>query len=179
MTRGDPSGQPTQSSATHRLSILLPDGHFLGTRGIDLSLLESRGIDLSRDGSTLVFSARSPNSPAQLHLRRLNEFESQVIPNTKGALYPEFSPDGERVAYFAQSKLYVQLVSGGQPKELCDSAGGWGISWDQDGTIVFGNLNERGLQRVSASGEDPSFCEKSGCVRGSTIGDCYVEECLN
>ena len=143
LTRGSPARSPTEPSTTRRLSILLPDGQ---------SLARAQGIDLSRDGSTLVYSAGPPDGPPQLYLRRLDEFESRVIPNTTGGYYPEFSPDGERIAFFARSKLYVLSVSGGQPMELCRTTEGWGISWDRNDTLVFGNLNHRGLLRVSASG---------------------------
>jgi hypothetical protein len=73
-----------------------------------------------------------------LYLRRLDRFEAARLPNTGSATAPFFSPDGERLGFFARGRLWridlpdgVPIDVGPAPK---DSVGG---SWGEDGRIVY------------------------------------------
>ncbi|NIM61112.1 MAG: protein kinase, partial [Acidobacteria bacterium] len=144
ITRGSGARGSDRADAVRRLSVRLADDQPLGW---------SLGIDLSADGSELVYPVGASGGPTQLYLRRLDRFESAPIPNTERATFPELSPDGTRIAFSRDSKVYVQPLSGGRPAELCDVVSQvWGIDWTSDDTIVFGNLDESGLRRVPATG---------------------------
>ncbi len=140
---GDDS-QPTQPTVT-RSSIVLPEG----------ARLSIRTLALSPDGRQLVFGA-SRGGTRQLYVRALDQLESKPIPHTESAMDPCFSPDGKWVAFFSQDERALKKVSltGGTPQTLCEvRMYSRGISWGQDGTIVFGQIP--GLWRVSEAGGTP------------------------
>jgi hypothetical protein len=73
-----------------------------------------------------------------------------AVPATQGGRYPFWSPDGSRLAFFADGKLKVSEVSG-PPSIICDAPGPiFGGSWGASGEILF----SAGLRlfRVSAAG---------------------------
>ena len=61
----------------------------------------------------------------------------RVLPGTEGASFPFWSPDGQRLGFFAQGKLKTIGLAGGPPQSLCDAISGRGGSWSRDGTILF------------------------------------------
>ena len=54
-------------------------------------------LALAPDGSALTYVANVEGT-RQLVLRRLDSFEAHLIPQTEGAAFPFFSPDGEWIA---------------------------------------------------------------------------------
>jgi serine/threonine protein kinase len=57
---------------------------------------------LSPDGRHLAFIT---GNPLQLWVRPMDALESRVLPDTEGASFPFWSPDGQRLGFFAQGKL--------------------------------------------------------------------------
>jgi serine/threonine protein kinase len=126
------------------------------------------GIALSPDGRYVVFSAGS-NNPS-LWLRPLDSLEARPLPGTERANLPFWSPDGNSIAFFADSKLKRLDLQGGAPVTLCDApqigltaAGG---AWNRDGVILFGEL--AGLHRVSSAGGEPVLLTKADATRRET-----------
>ena len=105
-------------------------------------------ITLSRDGRTLVYA-----TAGGLFARRMGNLESQPIPGAENGTYPFLSPDGEWVGFRDGSELKKVSLSGGPTFTLCECGSGFGASWGDDDTVVFGSLN--GLYRVSANGGEP------------------------
>ncbi len=88
----------------------------------------------------------------QLYLRRRGDFEAVAIPGTEGASMPFFSPDGERIAYWAGpglGSLRKISIAGGASTKIFDRNPLNGGSWGPNGTIVFGGPQ---LSRVSEDG---------------------------
>jgi serine/threonine-protein kinase len=56
--------------------------------------------DLSPDGRAIVYQGGR-----QLYLRRLDELDSAPLRGTEGGVAPFFSPDGEWVGFFTETKL--------------------------------------------------------------------------
>jgi serine/threonine protein kinase/WD40 repeat protein len=106
-------------------------------------------LALTPDGKTLVYSG------SKLFVRYLDRDEIRVIPGTEDARYPFVSPDGRSVGFFADRKLKTVSLAGGAPTILCDAAEARGGSWGPNETIVFSPSSMSGLQRISATGEDP------------------------
>jgi serine/threonine-protein kinase len=99
-------------------------------------------MDLSRDGSRLVFVATTEQGGSNLHLRYLNQAASTPLPGTEGASVPFFSPDGEWVAFSQDEKLKKISVLGGPPVGLCDapdSRGGSSARYAPHGAETFSN----------------------------------------
>jgi len=115
--------RPAVRSVTRpiRLTVTLP----LGDR---LAVGITPAVALSPDGSRLVYVANHGGS-TQLYLRSIDRFEATPIPGTEGAESPFFSPDGQSVGFFAESKLKTVSLSGGAPLTVCSASINRGASW--------------------------------------------------
>ena len=79
---------------------------------------------------------------------------AKILPDTEGANFPFWSPEGNTVAFFADGKLKRVDIAGGPPRVLCDAPSGRGGTWSQDGVILFtpsGQLGD-GIHRIAANG---------------------------
>ena len=91
----------------------------------------------------------------------MNAFDARLLPGTEEDIRnPVFSPDGLSVAYVARSgssgsQLKRLALSGGAPVVVCPASNPFGISWETDGTILFGQA--AGIMRVSANGGTPDL----------------------
>ena len=142
------------AAAPVRLTLGLPRDH----RVLDLAL--------SPDGTALAYTAEL-DGPPQLYMRSLDRFDAVPLDGTIGAHTPFFSPDGQRLGFFADGKLRTVTLRGGSVRDLCDapvdSAGG---TWGVDDEIVFAPLDGRGLVRVSANGGAPLVLTKIDAAAG-------------
>jgi eukaryotic-like serine/threonine-protein kinase len=89
-----------------------------------------------------------------LWLYAIGDQQARKLPDTNGARFPFWSPDGKSLAFFAEGKLKRLDIAGGPVQTICDAASGRGGTWNKDGVIVFtptGGLLD-GLYRVPASG---------------------------
>ena len=121
--------------------------------GPDVSLSSLIGADaiLSPDGTRLVYV-----SQGRLFTRRLDQPNATDLAGTEGAYAPFFSPDGQWIAFFAQSKLKKILVDGGAAITLCDATNGRGGSWGEDGNIIAALNTISGLSRIPSTGGAPT-----------------------
>jgi serine/threonine-protein kinase len=123
-------------------------------------------MDLSPDGSELVFITGEAITKSRLALRRLDQPKSVPLAGTEGAEAPFFSPDGKFIGFFADRKLKKIETSGGAPVTLCEITSPRGGSWGEDDNIVFPLSNHTGLFRVSASGGTPRPVTQLDSKRG-------------
>src|SRR5450432_156408 len=130
-----------------RLSIPLAPGQILSAGSMPA---------ISRDGRTIAYGARDASGVMRLYVRALDRYDPTVIPDSEGAQQPFFSPDGNRVGFFARGKLMTAAVSGGAPAAIADaSSQPFGGTWGEDDTIVFVPSLMTGLLRISSSGDKP------------------------
>jgi serine/threonine-protein kinase len=107
---------------------------------------------LSRDGSRLVVSEGTESAP-RLALRMMDQLEARPLSGAENMFFGEFSPDGQWIAAFgagSDGKVKKIPVTGGTPITLADASAPGGLTWGDDGTIVFSNL--KNLMRVSSAG---------------------------
>ena len=124
--------------------------------GADASLdIADPSVLLSPDGSRLVFVATGTDQKQRIYVRSLDQLKATSLGGTETAREPFFSPDGQWIGFFADGKLKKISVQGGEPVTLCDSLGGLGGSWGDDGTIVFESSTNFPLYKVSSSGGAP------------------------
>ncbi|HET9216939.1 MAG TPA: protein kinase [Terriglobia bacterium] len=93
------------------------------------------------------------NTATGIFLRELDQLEARLIAGTEGAATsPTFSPDGQWLVYFdvASLKLTKIAISGGAAIPLTQSSNPFGVSWEADGTILYGQ--PAGIYRVSENG---------------------------
>ena len=123
------------------------------------------GLALSKDGRRLAFVANSADASTQIWIRDLGEVSARAVPDTRGASYPFWSPDGQFLGFFADGKLKKVDLRGGSPQVLADAPTGRGGSWSADDVIIFSPKLRSAILSVPASGGAPkpvtTFDEKS------------------
>jgi serine/threonine protein kinase/Tol biopolymer transport system component len=116
-------------------------------------------LALSPDGRHFVY-----NSVGGLFLRSMDSLTARIIPGTEESLLsPFFSPDGEWVGYYSPTgpSLRKIPIAGGAPVTIGPVAAlPFGITWNKDNTILFGQA-ELGILRVSADGGTPEVVIKT------------------
>ena len=110
---------------------------------------------VSPDGRTIAFVAIGDQGQSRLWVRELGAVEARVLPDTDGAAYPFWSPDGRWLGFFADDKLKKIDTAGGPAIPLCDAWDGRGGSWGTGGTILFQPRFSDPLSKVPAGGGTP------------------------
>ncbi|MEO5824971.1 MAG: protein kinase [Gemmatimonadales bacterium] len=114
-------------------------------------------LAISPDGKRIAFTSVSPNSSDRfVRVQELNGTASLILPSSKGAGSPFFSPDGESIGFILNNggtaNIVVASLKGGTTRTVVsDSVSPFGADWGDDGNIYFTHA-DRGLARVSAQG---------------------------
>ncbi len=112
-------------------------------------------IAVSPDGSRIVYVGLDSQRVVWLFSRGLDRVDPTVIPGTKAAVQPFFSPDGQWIGFVQDGKLRKVSVAGGAVVTICEAAGMAGASWGNGDLIVF---SARGrLNRVVSAGGQPAI----------------------
>jgi len=122
-------------------------------------------LDLSPDGSRLIYIGKRDDK-SQLFVRKMDQLESSPLDGTENAEGPFFSPDGQRIGFFADGKLKKLAITGGAPTVICEVAEGIGGNWGVDDTIVFTPHWGSGLRSVSAAGGTPRTLTTPNAAKG-------------
>jgi len=139
------SANPPAASALGptRFSIMLPPGQ-------DLAVDTTQAVVLSPDGTHLAYVV-AENGVPHLYVRRLDSFGFVGIPDSEGATFPFFSPNGQWVAFFSQGKLKKVPSDGGNPELICELPTFFGGTWTPLDIIVVA-VPSYGLATVPATG---------------------------
>ena len=111
-------------------------------------------IALSPDGTQLLMLV-GPSGKPSIAVRNLATGETKKLPGTDGASFPFWSPDAQRIAFFAGGKLKTIGAGGGSVQAICDAKQGRGGSWSPSGVIVFVPDIASSIFSVSESGGAP------------------------
>jgi serine/threonine-protein kinase len=131
------------------------------------------GVDVSPDGSMIVYAARLPGVGVyNLYLRRIADREAHVIPGTSGATWPAFSPNGQAIAFILDNKGIRRIpVSGvvveAVVNETADGARLRALRWARDGFLYYteSGRTTQHVSRVPERGGSPKV------VLGSSASD--------
>jgi Tol biopolymer transport system component len=143
-----------------QLSLVLPPNSSLALRGQNPA-----PPAISSDGRRVVFGISSGGS-ATLYVRSLDQPDAVELPGTDGAAYPFWSPDNQKIAFFAGGKLRRVDASGGPVTPICDAALGKGGTWADDGTIYFAPNYASGIFKVSSNGGTPTAITLADSAHG-------------
>jgi serine/threonine protein kinase len=118
----------------------------------------ARDVAMSPNGHTVaIVGHRESDRSSLIWIYEPGTQDAANLPNTEGASFPFWSPDGQSLGFFADGKLKKLSLAGGPAQTLCDAPTGRGGTWSKDGVILFtpsGHLGV-GLYRISASGGTP------------------------
>ena len=125
-------------------------------------------VALSPDGRRAAYSVRDRDGVIRLCVRRLDTMETRIVPETEGAQYPFWSPDGSEIGFFSRSSASLRVIpaDGGPGRTLCISRNGKGGTWNEDGTIVFTPDSDTPIFAVSAAGGEPRQLTELDRARG-------------
>jgi Tol biopolymer transport system component len=80
---------------------------------------------LSPDGQKLAFVAIAQDGSKQIWVRDLAQMAARPLPETAGAWYPFWSPDGQHLGFFADGKLKrIDLRGGAAPTRTSSRCAG-------------------------------------------------------
>jgi Tol biopolymer transport system component len=108
-----------------------------------------RSLAVSPDGR-YVAVVLVKGGKQQIWIRALDELGLTPLEGTDNAVDPFWSTDSRFLAFFADSKLKKIERTGGPVQTLCDALGTVGGTWNAQGDILIGALDQ--VQRVSESG---------------------------
>jgi DNA-binding SARP family transcriptional activator len=105
-------------------------------------------LAISPNGTRLAYIG-GPN--AELLVRRRDQLHAATISGTEGAETPFFSPDGQRVGFLKEERVYIAPTAGGPLVTMSESLTGVaGASWGPDGFIYVDGRGYVSLLRVEA-----------------------------
>jgi len=137
----------------------------------------SYDMSVSPDGSHFVYATTDG-----FYLRSMNELTAKHIAGTdKDSRFPFFSPDGEWIGYWSSSdqKMKKVRVSGGSPLGLCDTGPVvLGAHWGLDDTIVYSDILNNGIMRVSSNGGTAETLVKSSLTDVANNGIPIIPQML-
>ena len=107
---------------------------------------------ISPDGSLLVYHVRHGGS-RHLYLRRADQLEGHLIPGTRNAAQPLFSPDGRWLEFEADDAAKKVRFDGAPPAVITRGVTNNGADWTTGNELVVGaTATSRGLSRVGVTG---------------------------
>jgi eukaryotic-like serine/threonine-protein kinase len=108
-------------------------------------------VNVSRDGTKVVYNRAGGPQGFHLELRQLDQFEGQALPGTDSGAGAVFSPAGDWIAFSTvDGKIKKTPSNGGPAITLSDGSFNNGATWGDDDTIAYSSAT--GLMRVPASG---------------------------
>lgn len=121
-------------------------------------------LAISPDGKKLAYIG-GPNW--EVLIRPRDQLRAMTVANTKGAESPFFSPDGRRVGFLGEQRVYI-VDTTGEMITVCDTLNGVaGASWGEDGFIYVDGQYYVSLVRVPARrGGRPAWFTKLDSAAG-------------
>jgi eukaryotic-like serine/threonine-protein kinase len=121
-------------------------------------------VALSPDGSQLAYVSSGAFDGGRIWIRSMADESAHAIPETEGARYPFWSPDGKSIAFFSNGSLRVVALASGAVRALAQAPNvAPGAAWGANGDILYTPFFT-GLFRISASGGQPHLFSHPGDI---------------
>jgi eukaryotic-like serine/threonine-protein kinase len=153
--------------ATWKLLTAPPPSQATVTRS-RVSFKETSGlVQVSRDGTMIVYLRAGGPQGFHLELRHMDQFDSQPLAGTDGGVAAVFSPAADWIAFSTTDRKIKKTPSSGGPAiTLAEGSFYDGATWGDDDTIVYSGA--QGLMRLPASGGTPEVLSKVNKDKGET-----------
>jgi serine/threonine-protein kinase len=130
------------------LLIDIPEGYWYG------GALFGRHLDISADGTKVVFVGRERGKSARLYLLEIGDSRPKEIVDSQDGHDPSFSPDGRYVAFFARGQLKRADLNESTVSIIAEIPEPRGIAWLDNDNFILGNIGG-GLLRIGTSQPQP------------------------
>jgi serine/threonine-protein kinase len=125
------------------------------------------GVDVSPDGSMIVYAARPPGGKYNLYVRGIGDRAAHIVPGTDGARWPAFSPDNQSIAFVLESRGIRRIpVTGVVVESIVDETNTGttirALRWARDGFLYYDGDTKPGLTRVREHGGKPELILRAG-----------------
>ena len=128
----------------------------------------AESVAVAPDGRSIAYAA-NVGDERLLWIRSFDDPQPRSLAGTDGAAWPFWSPDGQWIGFFGQSKLKRVNVASGSVQNITDGHYGVGAAWSPDGTIVFSRRFNEGLFQVRAAGGDATPVTKLDSARKESL----------
>jgi Tol biopolymer transport system component len=113
------------------------------------NFVPSVGVAVSPDGRHVATSVTAP--VRQIWMHTLETGETRPVPGTERGVYPFWSPDGRRLAFFQVGVLKAINLSDGSVFDICKVGNNtFGATWTRDGRVIVAQNDQ--LYVVPAAG---------------------------
>ena len=153
--------RPASPRPVTRVSVHIPEDQFFHPGRGDL--------DLSADGSFVVYRGVGDDGEGQLWVRPWNALDATPIRGTGGGSLPAISPDGQEVAFLGGGSIRVVPLQGGVSRSLAEARDICCAGWSSDGAWVYYSEPTAGLRRVPAGGGPPEIVTEVDTGAGDQI----------
>ncbi len=131
-----PAPAPAGHDPVLRLELPLPSRYPIDFIGGQPLGLEQTALDVSQDGSRLVYVTKSTGFSGIVALD-LDSGDHRPLAGTAGAYRPVLSPDGQWVAFLADGRLKRIPYAGGGVDDLAAAPVASDLSWGRDGKLYW------------------------------------------
>ena len=140
-----------------QLKLPIPDEYPLAKPSDMPFGVPSRMIAISPTGKYFAYVCIKEDE-RYLSLINIQNNSQQILTETKGGLFPFFSPDEKWIGFVTANKLNKIEISSGLLKEICDATNAYyGATWGNDGMIYYGESEGRKFLKVSENGGSPQL----------------------
>ncbi|HEY1343266.1 MAG TPA: protein kinase, partial [Bryobacteraceae bacterium] len=139
--------KPAPEAPLLQLEVAPPLGVTMGPPGFGQ-------VQVSPDGTMLVFAGQDRDGIEKLWLRPLSAGVSTAIPGTENAKLPYWSPDSRQLVFYADNQLKRVELATFRMSKVCDVSGEPWTVWTSRGLLLFSNA-DRAIAKVPAGGGAP------------------------
>jgi serine/threonine protein kinase len=113
----------------------------------------ANSASISPDGRRIVFTgADQETGTARLYIRPIDSEQITPIEGSDDGTHPFWSPDSQSIGFRAGGKVKLADLDGGRPRDLADTAGLGGASWNDEGGILISLQDPGPLVLLPAAG---------------------------